>query len=65
LSHSDLLRELNGTKPLEENLPENEKEMAAATKAVFSDMRAFNKAQNKQIEALEPVINFIPLFASG
>jgi len=39
--------------------------MAAATKAVFSDMRAFNKAQNKQIEALEPVINFIPLFASG
>jgi hypothetical protein len=56
LSRSDMLRELSGTKPLEDNLPENEKEMASVTKAVFADLRASDKSQNEQIGALKPYL---------
>lgn len=59
LSRSDMWRELAGTKPLDENLPENEKEMATATKAIFADMRAFEKSQNEHIEALKPELEKI------
>ena len=54
LSHADLLKELIGSKPLEENLPENEREMARATKAFFDDMKAFRKSHDEQSDALAP-----------
>ncbi len=54
LSPPDMLKELSGTKPLEENLPENQKEMAAVTRAVFAELRANEKSTDEQIEAIRP-----------
>ena len=54
LSHSDMMRELIGSKPLEDNLPEDQREMAGLTKAFLADMKAFTKAHDEQVDALEP-----------
>lgn len=56
LSNTDLLKELSGTKPLEENLPENERETVNASRAFFADIKAFRKSHDEQLEALEPVL---------
>jgi hypothetical protein len=54
LSHSDLVRELVGSKPLEDNLPEDQREMASATRALFADLTASRKSHDDQLDALEP-----------
>jgi hypothetical protein len=54
LPRPDMLRELIGTKPLEDNLPENQKEMANATKAFFADMKASRQSHDDQVKELEP-----------
>jgi hypothetical protein len=54
LSHSDMLRELVGSKPLEDNLPEDQREMASATKAFFADIATFRKSHDDQLDALKP-----------
>jgi hypothetical protein len=54
LSHSDLVKELIGAKPLEENLPASEKAMANASRSLFADITAFRKSNDEQLEALAP-----------
>ena len=54
LSHADLIKELSGTKPLEDNLPENQREMAAVTKEFFADMKAERKSYDDQVAVLQP-----------
>jgi hypothetical protein len=54
LSHSDLIKELSGAKPLEGNLPENQREMAAVTTQFFADMRAARKSYYDQLALLQP-----------
>jgi len=54
LSHPDMVKELLGAKPLEDNLPESEKEMALATRAVFANLAAFRVSHDEQLKALEP-----------
>jgi hypothetical protein len=54
LSHSDMVKELIGTKPLESNLPENQKEMAIVTRAYFADLRTFRAAQDAKLKSLTP-----------
>jgi hypothetical protein len=48
-----MLKELIGAKQLEDNLPENEKEMANAARALFADMDTFRKSQEEQLGALQ------------
>ena len=58
-----MLRELVGSKPLEENLPEDQIEMANVTRAIFADMKAFTKSHDEQVVALEP--DLAQLYTSG
>jgi hypothetical protein len=53
LPRSDMLRELIGSRPLEKDLPENELEMANATKAFYADITTFRKSQDKKLASLQ------------
>lgn len=53
LSHSDMLKEFAGTKPLESDLAENESEVANVTKAILANMKATSKLHDDQVAALE------------
>lgn len=52
LSKPDLLKELAGTKPLESNLSEADRENAVVARSVFSELQAFNKSQDEQVNQI-------------
>jgi hypothetical protein len=59
LSHADFVRELVGTKPLEDNLPTNQREMASVTREFFSQMGQYRISHDQKVAELQPDLAMI------
>jgi hypothetical protein len=64
IPRSDMLKELTGAKPLEEGLPQDEREIAAVTKKFFDDVKSFRASQDAEEAKIEPALATVDTAAS-
>jgi hypothetical protein len=59
LPHSDLLKEMAGTKPVDSDLPSRDRATLAVAREIFGDLQESNRSYNERLAAFTPEIQWL------